>query len=233
MKVYGEHAGLYYIITDHLGTPQQIVDSAGTVVWHAAYLPFGKAQLVTETITCNLRFPGQYFDAETGLHYNFHRFYNAETGRYMTADPIGLDGGINLYAYVLNDPVNLVDPWGLKVRKIACLIATQEAINTCGASFSNAYDNLMEDIQKCQDYYSPCLWGDRPAEECKPVEHCFGKMGGPSCVKSGCACDEEAWQDLKKETMTPKCKKAIDKVIKYCQPKPSGLKRPLPMPPSF
>jgi len=113
MKVYGAHAGLYYIITDHLGTPRQIVDSAGTVVWHAAYLPFGRAQILTGTITCNLRFPGQYFDEETGLHYNFHRYYNPDTGRYLTADPIGLAGGINLYAYVQNDPVNFVDPWGL------------------------------------------------------------------------------------------------------------------------
>ncbi len=79
----------------------------------ATYYPFGKAQLLTRTITCNLRFPGQYFDSETGLHYNFHRYCNPKTGRYLTADPIGLAGGINLYAYVQNDPVNWVDPEGL------------------------------------------------------------------------------------------------------------------------
>ncbi len=116
LKLYGSQAGVYYVISDHLGTPQQVVDSTGTVVWKAAYQPFGKAQVITETITSNLRFPGQYFDAETGLHYNLHRYYDPATGRYISADPIGLQGGINLYAYVQNDPVDAVDPWGLWVK---------------------------------------------------------------------------------------------------------------------
>jgi len=56
---------------------------------------------------------GWYFDTETGLHYNWNGYYDPETGRYLSPDPIGLDGGLNLYAYVENDPVNYVDPWGL------------------------------------------------------------------------------------------------------------------------
>jgi RHS repeat-associated protein len=60
-----------------------------------------------------LRFPGQYYDAETGLHYNYHRYYDPDTGRYLTPDPIGLAGGINPFVYVQNNPINMIDPWGL------------------------------------------------------------------------------------------------------------------------
>jgi RHS repeat-associated protein len=60
-------------------------------------------------------YAGQYYDQETGLHYNYHRYYDPATGRYLTADPIGLAGGINLFAYVGGNPVNLVDPYGLEV----------------------------------------------------------------------------------------------------------------------
>jgi RHS repeat-associated protein len=114
VKIYGSQAGIYYFINDHLGTPQVLVDSTGATVWQAAYLPFGKAQVQIGTITNNLRFPGQYFDAETGLHYNWHRYYDPSTGRYLTPDPIGLEGGINLYSYTSNNPVNAVDPFGLE-----------------------------------------------------------------------------------------------------------------------
>jgi YD repeat-containing protein len=72
----------YYYHTDHLGTPQVMSDSTGTVVWAATYEPFGKATVTTQTIVNNLRFPGQYYDAESGLHYNWNRYYDPKTGRY-------------------------------------------------------------------------------------------------------------------------------------------------------
>lgn len=104
---------VYYFINDHLGTPRKVVDENGQVVWSADYQPFGRAALSTETVTNNFRFPGQYYDAETGLHYNCHRYYNPSTGRYLTPDPIGLEGGINLYSYVSNNTICFVDPYGL------------------------------------------------------------------------------------------------------------------------
>ena len=83
------------------------------MVWKAAYLPFGKAQVTTETVKNNLRFPGQYYDAETGLHYNWNRFHDPDTGRYLSADPIRLQGGMNLYSYVGGNPISYFDALGL------------------------------------------------------------------------------------------------------------------------
>ena len=113
MKIYGNSAGWYFFLNDHLGTPQKVVDASGTVVWEAGYMPFGEARVLVADIENNLRFPGQYFDAETGLHYNWHRYYDPDTGKYLTPDPIGLDGGMNLYVYVDGNPVNWVDSNGL------------------------------------------------------------------------------------------------------------------------
>jgi RHS repeat-associated protein len=104
---------IYYYHTDHLNTPLKITDSNATIVWAADYAPFGRTEVMVDTIENNLRFSGQYFDAETELHYNYWRYYDPEIGRYLTTDPIGIGGGINPYVYVENNPVNNVDPFGL------------------------------------------------------------------------------------------------------------------------
>ena len=89
-----------------------MTDSSGAVVWSADYKPFGDATVTVSTITNNLRFPGQYYDAETGNHYNYFRDYNPVIGNYIEADSIGLMGGINLYRYVENNPLKIIDPRG-------------------------------------------------------------------------------------------------------------------------
>ncbi|MCP4370069.1 MAG: hypothetical protein GY797_18425 [Deltaproteobacteria bacterium] len=104
---------IYYFINDHLGTPQKLLDENADVVWSADYKPFGEADVDVNAFTNQFRFPGQYFDSETGLHYNWFRYYDPSTGRYLRADPIGLDGSINLFPYANANPINAIDPWGL------------------------------------------------------------------------------------------------------------------------
>jgi len=100
-----------YILTDHLGQPQKMLNAAGAVTWHRVAGVYGDtvSQPVGTTAANPQRFPGQQLDATTGLHYNYFRDYDPATGRYLETDPIGLGGGVNLYAYVGGNPVNRVD----------------------------------------------------------------------------------------------------------------------------
>src|SRR5262249_45369644 len=102
----------YFVYADQLNAPRALVDTNNTVVWHWDSEPFGTG-LPQGTLTYNLRGPGQYFDQESGLFYNYLRDYEPLTGRYIESDPIGLVGGINPYVYVKNNPVSASDPLGL------------------------------------------------------------------------------------------------------------------------
>ena len=104
-------ADLYYVQTDQLNTPRAITNASKAIVWQWSSDPFGTGA-PTGSLTYNLRFPGQYYDAETGHSYNGHRDYDALTGRYIESDPIGIHGGINTYAYVMSNPLGLMDPLG-------------------------------------------------------------------------------------------------------------------------
>jgi RHS repeat-associated protein len=110
---------VYYFHNDHLGTPQVLTNDSQAIAWKAVYTPFGEAVPSIQTVENPFRFPGQYYDQETGLHYNYFRYYNPQTGRYITPDPIGLEGGINLFVYVANNPINFADPFGLRIIKWA------------------------------------------------------------------------------------------------------------------
>ena len=103
----------FYYLNDHLGTPQLLLDRNGRVVWQGDYHPFGRVDPGITTRDSDLRFPGQRYDQETGLHYNAMRYYDPNLGRYITPDPIGLAGGMNPYIYTGGDPVDWSDPWGL------------------------------------------------------------------------------------------------------------------------
>jgi RHS repeat-associated protein len=126
----------YAIQSDHLNTPRRLVQSDGQVAWQWSYSAFGDEKpTVAKTrfanadlnqsfgsttvpaVTFNLRYPGQYFDQESGLHYNGHRSYDGKTGRYSQSDPIGLQGGWNGYSYAEANPVSFTDPTGLVTWK--------------------------------------------------------------------------------------------------------------------
>lgn len=108
-----------YLEVDHLNTPIAARNPLGVVVWKWEPDAFGTTPPNQDpdgnwgTQIINLRFPGQYFDQESGLHYNFRRYYDPQLGRYLSPDPVGLAGGRNLYAYVNNQPTMFTDPEGL------------------------------------------------------------------------------------------------------------------------
>ncbi|WP_372240833.1 RHS repeat-associated core domain-containing protein [Pseudomonas sp. R5-89-07] len=103
----------YHYQLDYLGTPQELTTPEGDIVWSAHYRAYGEiSRLDVGKVDNPLRFQGQYFDQESGLHYNRHRYYNPDVGRYLTPDPVKLAGGINAYRYVPN-PTGWVDPLGL------------------------------------------------------------------------------------------------------------------------
>jgi RHS repeat-associated protein len=114
-----EGASLYHVHTDHLGRPTRMTDAAKASVWQAAYNPHGEAASLSGTISNNLRFPGQVFQIETGLAYNWHRHYDATTGRYTQADPLRFVDGPSIYAYVSNSPYMMTDREGRAVDTAA------------------------------------------------------------------------------------------------------------------
>ncbi|NLH50841.1 MAG: RHS repeat protein [Myxococcales bacterium] len=113
----------YWAHLNQIGAPVRLTDADGAVVWAAEYEPFGKTVSLDEdpdgdgeTVTMNFRFPGQYYDSETGLHYNWHRYYDPIAGRYLQADEVTMkmknkiiELAYNNYKYATNNPLKVYD----------------------------------------------------------------------------------------------------------------------------
>ena len=177
----------YAIQSDHLNTPRRLIQSDGQVAWQWAYSAFGDEKPTTAktrfanadlnqsfgttavaAVTFNLRYPGQYFDQESGLHYNYHRSYSATTGRYTQSDPIGLDGGWNRFEYVGQNPLSFTDPLGLQK----------------GPASPNIGDPLPPSPSTPKP---PGSWF--PDKKCNPlIEFCFGGCNCADLQSTGEGC---------------------------------------------
>lgn len=186
------------IHTDTLGTPQKMTDSSGAVVWAADYKPFGEATVTVSTIANNLRFPGQYFDVETGLNYNDFRDYNSVIGKYVQADPVGIKRGQNhLYVYTANNPINLIDPEGLTTSGgVTC-----DDGNWIQRGFDRVFNFRCKCYWLCTACDSPTLWNGNY----QSLPFTYGDMinspeGGGSGTKRGdaCLCDKPGPDGCKK-----------------------------------
>jgi len=174
----GSSEAAYYYHDDHLGTPKMMTDANGAVVWRVETDPFGnEIGTPVKTVENNLRFPGQYFDQETGLHQNYFRDYDPKTGRYIQADPIGIRGllisrelydqkdginaipdlmhfnvgQLNIYAYTLNNPINRIDPSGkIAVADDIALYYAATTLLTASAAYlqSPAGQQALRNINK-------------------------------------------------------------------------------------
>ncbi len=180
---------LYAIHTDHLGTPRRLTQANGQAAWQWAYSAYGDEaptlgakRFTNETtnpttgstniapVRFNLRYPGQYFDAESGLHYNYFRSYDPRTGRYTQGDPIGLDGGWNRFAYVGANPLSYIDPKGLA----QCFFDVARGVLHC----------ISEDPKK-DGYVGGYTSGNNNVAGCKDNPDCENKPSvGP--IPRGC-----------------------------------------------
>ena len=171
---------IQYVINDHLGTPQMLVDEQQNVVWEAHYSPFGEADLVVEQVEFNLRFPGQYYDKETGLHYNYFRDYDPSLGRYVQSDPIGLAGGINTFAYVGGNPLSYVDPTGESPIVIAigtaALLGIGLAVSANNPAAQEGYSDLGESLSDLKCMISESDFRPTLPEDDKCLKEWFADM---------------------------------------------------------
>jgi RHS repeat-associated protein len=164
--------GVLYVAPDQLGAPWALIGGgagASQVSWLWDHDPFGNgAPTAAAGVAYNPRFPGQYYDVVTGLHYNGARDYNPRFGRYIESDPIGLEGGLSTYAYVGGNPVSRTDPSGLVAP--AEIAAACLEYPPCAAAAAAA---AVKAAQLVGAIASKVLFGRSPNDDQKHWHHEF------------------------------------------------------------
>ena len=123
---------ILYYHNDQIGIPREMTDEEGNIVWSGDYSGWGKLtqeERLKSDVYQPIRLQNQHYDEETGLHYNFFRYYDPDIGRFTQQDPIGLEGGSNFYQFSTNIQ-NMMDPWGLNAVDIAKGALSMIAIDT-------------------------------------------------------------------------------------------------------
>ncbi len=159
---------LYQVYTDHLGTPRAVRDQNDVTVWEWDNLtqPYGNSSPNEDydgdgtSFTLNLRFPGQYYDLESGYFYNYYRDYDPRTGRYIESDPIGLGDGVNTYLYVHGSPLGSIDPTGQNALAVCGALAAADGPAPVGEVLCGCYAlyrgvrliaSISDDAEQCQN----------------------------------------------------------------------------------
>jgi RHS repeat-associated protein len=131
-------AGLHFYHVDYQGRPREVTNESGQIVWEGQYQAYGRLTSSRGSLRQPFGFPGQYLDEESGLYYSLFRFYDPDNGRFITPDPLGLTGGLNLYNYV-DDPIHTIDPLGLAIWPT-------KPVPYGGSSMQSAIDSHYEKI---------------------------------------------------------------------------------------
>lgn len=174
----------------------------------------------TGSVTVNLRFPGQYFDAESDLHYNWNRYYNPATGRYVTSDPIGLDGGLNTYGYANANPALYADPEGLVIETgwdlgwVVYDAANGDWIGVGASICAAVIPGLPAGWHKAGDLYS-AVKGQKNAEAAADIALAGGKKKGAAAQLD---VDGKTYTDVSKkrelEDLHPDLQEALNDIPK-------------------
>jgi RHS repeat-associated protein len=226
-----------FVRADHIGRPVYATNASGVKVWSATYNPFGGVTTSTGTVP-TARFPGQWFQSESGLHQNWMRDYDPTTGRYLQADPLGLVDGASVYGYVGQNPGRHIDPTGQWIQPPGTGGAACNNSDRCvvmwtdneGAAPGNGLYLLRPG--QCTGQVKPWrrdvadfMYHDGKWYKCRAFGTCYANQDG-SVAQNGCVTptdnkptwDEEGTQDeMPTNSYTPAAEALLDEECENCE----------------